>query len=78
MKTLILAGLLLFFAEAAQAGPVLDAVKQAHALSCGVVSVADDESEDDTHGNLAAFGAEICRAVAAGVLGITAKGFKLF
>jgi general L-amino acid transport system substrate-binding protein len=53
----------------ARAGTVLDGIKQVRALSCGVVTELNDETTDDTHGNLSALGTDICRAVGAAVLG---------
>ena len=55
---------ILLFAKAAQAG-TLDVIKQTHMLHCGVNTALNDETKDDTHGNTASFGADICRAVAA-------------
>jgi general L-amino acid transport system substrate-binding protein len=63
----------LFAACSARAGTVLDGVKKTGLLSCGVVTALNDETVDDTHGNLSSFGAEICNAVAAAVLGPKAK-----
>jgi general L-amino acid transport system substrate-binding protein len=51
----------------AQAGKVLDEVKAANRLACGTVSELNDETIDDTHGNLSALGADMCRAVAAAI-----------
>ena len=67
MRLKILA--LLCATTTAQAGATLDTIKQAHALHCGVVTNANDESKDDTHGDLSAFGTEICTAIGAAVLG---------
>ncbi len=58
-----------FASAAAQAGPALDNVKQTKRLDCGVVTELNDETTDDTHGDLSAFGKEICRAVGSAVLG---------
>ncbi len=52
----------------AQAGPILDHVKRAGTLSCGLIHVPEDYGRTDIHGSLDAFGSEICRAVAAAVL----------
>ena len=60
---------LLLLSGTARAGSVLDELKKTGVLSCGVVTAPNDETVDDTHGNLSAFGAEICRAVGAAVLG---------
>jgi general L-amino acid transport system substrate-binding protein len=59
--------LLAAFAPTCHAGPVLEAVKSSGTLSCGTVSELNDETTDDTHGNLSAFGADMCRAVAAAI-----------
>ena len=58
---LLLAG----HAQFARAGTTLDKVRAAGSLTCGVVSDEDDYSEADTHGNLTALGADMCRALAA-------------
>ncbi len=57
--------IVLTIGPAAHAGTVLDTVLHTHALACGTVSAANDETKDETHGNTVAFGGEICRAVAA-------------
>jgi general L-amino acid transport system substrate-binding protein len=59
--------------SAAQAGSVLDKIRQTKSLECGVVAELDDETTDDTHGDLSAFGKEICRAVGSAALGPTAS-----
>jgi general L-amino acid transport system substrate-binding protein len=51
------------------AGATLDKVKSAGVLRCGININADDWSKSEPHGDLAAFEADICRAVAAAVLG---------
>ena len=72
MRSLCLV-LFLLAAGRAHAGAVLDGIKQAHRLECGVVTAIADETTDDTHGDLSAFGADICRAVGAAVLGARAQ-----
>ncbi len=72
MRSLCLV-LFLLAAGRAHAGAVLDSIKQAHRLECGVVTAIADETTDDTHGDLSAFGADICRAVGAAVLGARAQ-----
>ena len=47
----------------------LESIRAAKHLECGVVSGVDDWNGEDLHGNLSALEAEICRAVAAAVLG---------
>jgi len=69
LKTLLVAGLLAGVAHAAHAGETVDAVRGAGTLTCAVVTDLDDYSEAGTHGNLSALGADLCRAVAAVVLG---------
>jgi general L-amino acid transport system substrate-binding protein len=66
-------GLLLCASLPACAGTVLDHVKHSGVLECGVVTAVNDETIDDTHGDLSAFGADICRAVGAAVLGPKAR-----
>jgi len=58
---------------AASAGGQLEAVKSAGELACGVVREDYDYSKEQTHGNLSALGTDICKAVAAAVLGENAK-----
>ncbi len=53
----------------AWAGGVLDQVRQSGHLACGSVTEPADDNKDDTHGRTAALGADICRAVAAALLG---------
>ena len=67
----VLAAATLWFvaAQQARAGATLDAVRAAGTLTCGVVTDVDDYSEADTHGNLAAFGGDLCRAMAAEIFG---------
>jgi general L-amino acid transport system substrate-binding protein len=66
-------GLLLLAALPARAGTVLDGIKTSGVLNCGVVTALNDESMDDTHGNLSAFGQDICTAVGTAVLGPKAR-----
>ncbi len=58
-------------------GPTLAAIRKAGALRCGVVVDEDDYSEADTHGNLSALGADLCRALAAEALGDPARALFL-
>ncbi len=53
----------------ARAGAVLDRVKAADALSCGLIDQPDDWGKEDVHASLPELGADLCRAVAAAVLG---------
>lgn len=52
-----------------QAGPVLDRVKSSGTLQCGVLKEPEDYGKADIHGALVALGTDLCRAVAAAVLG---------
>ncbi len=60
---------LLAGAAPARADAVLDRIRQAGVLACGMLSEPADYTEDDTHGALPALDRDICRAVAAAVLG---------
>ncbi len=62
---------------AAAPGATLAAVRAAGALRCAVVTDVDDYSEADTHGNLSALGADVCRALAAEALGDPARALFL-
>ncbi len=73
IRDLLFAAAALVGATNAHAGAVLDRVRTQHQVNCGVVTDQDDYSKEDTHGNLAAFGADLCRAVTAAVLGSDAK-----
>ena len=64
-------------APASGAGSTLAAVRAAGALRCGLVADEDAYSEADTHGNLSALGADLCRALAAEALGDPAKALFL-
>ncbi len=72
-RLLLCGATLLCLAAPARAGAALDRVRAAGALSCGVLDEPDDYGKDDIHGALEAFGTDICRAVAAAVLGDPAK-----
>jgi len=81
VKTFILSLLLLVCAAtASHAGTILDRVRAAGTLACGAVSEPGDDNEDDTHGDTLPFGRDMCRAVAAAVLGdasrVTVYGFR--
>ncbi len=56
-------------AAPARAGAVLDRVKAAGVLQCGVLTEPDDWGKDDVHAALPELGADLCRATAAAVLG---------
>ena len=53
----------------ARAGAVLDRVKAAGTLRCGVVNQPDDWGKADVHASLPEFNGDMCRALAAAVLG---------
>lgn len=53
--------------------PVLDRVRAAGALNCGVVKEEEDYSRATDHGNRAAFDIDLCKAVAVAILGPGAK-----
>ena len=57
----------------ARAGAVLDRVKAADALNCGVIDEPDDWGKEDVHASLPELGTDMCRAVAAAVLGSADK-----
>ena len=73
LRLWFLTAALLLAAPLAHAGQVLDRVKAQQHLNCGVVTDLDDYSYEDTHGNLALLGADLCKAVTAAVLGESAK-----
>ena len=56
-------------APPASAGAVLDRVKAAGVLRCGVLTEPDDWTKDDVHAPLPELGRDLCRATAAAVLG---------
>ena len=66
MAALLLAA---FPIHPARAGRTLDTVRAAATLRCGTITELNDETIDDTHGNLAALGADFCSAVAAATAG---------
>ncbi len=53
--------------------PVLDRIRSAHAVSCGVSKEEEDYSRAEDHGNRAAFDIDLCKAVAVAVLGPGAR-----
>jgi general L-amino acid transport system substrate-binding protein len=61
--------LLLLLAAAAPKPDTAAKLQAAGTLACGVVSEAEDWSHDDPHGPMQKFDTEICRAVAAALLG---------
>ncbi len=61
------------FASAAQAGPTLDAVKKNGVLSCGVSTGLTGFSQADSQGRYTGLDVDICRMVAAAVLGDASK-----
>ena len=73
MRWLLCVALALGLATPARAGAVLDRISAAGTLSCGVLDEPDDYGKDDIHGALEALGTDICRALAAAVLGDPGK-----
>jgi general L-amino acid transport system substrate-binding protein len=65
--------------DRAEAGAVLDKIRSSKTLTCGIDTDEPDYSKADTHGNMAAFGADLCRAVASAILGpgATVKAVQL-
>ena len=61
--------LALLASSASYAGQTLDRVRAAGTLACGSITEPGDYTKDDTHGRTESFGGDICRAVAAAVLG---------
>jgi general L-amino acid transport system substrate-binding protein len=61
--------LTLGFFHAAKAGAILDRVREAQTLRCGVIGEMADENKTDAHGNLAPLANEICRAVSVTLFG---------
>ncbi len=69
MTKLIFALLALLSTQTAVAGSVLDRVRAAHTMSCGVIKEEEDYSRATDHGNRAAFDLDMCKAVAVAALG---------
>jgi general L-amino acid transport system substrate-binding protein len=70
--------LLLGLWQAARAGDVLDRVRAAQTLRCGVIGEMADENKTDSHGNLAPLASEICRAVSVSLFGKDAAQISLY
>ncbi len=58
----------------ARAGAVLDRVKARGSLICGAVTPPDDFNKEDAHAAMPAFNSDLCRGIAAAVLGSADKG----
>jgi general L-amino acid transport system substrate-binding protein len=58
-------------ATAAPPAPILEVVRAAKHLACGVVKPADDWDLSNLHGDLSDLGADICRSVSIAILGST-------
>jgi general L-amino acid transport system substrate-binding protein len=69
----IAAGLSCGISPQALAGSMLDAVKEAGKISCGVAVEEQDWNKDDLHGSLAALDGEICKSIAVAVFGDPGK-----
>jgi len=63
----------LLLTAAAPKSDTASTIQAAGTLACGIISLAEDWSRDDPHGPLERFDGEICRAVAAAVLGKAAQ-----
>src|SRR5258708_28860738 len=61
------------FAAPAMAGPTLDKVRAAGALSCGVIAEPEDYNKVDLHASIAPLAVELCKAVSVAALGEHAK-----
>ncbi|TMK08110.1 MAG: transporter substrate-binding domain-containing protein, partial [Alphaproteobacteria bacterium] len=57
----------------ASAGPTLDKVKQAGAISCGVPTGIPGFAQPDNQGKYTGFDVDICRAISAAVFGDSDK-----
>jgi general L-amino acid transport system substrate-binding protein len=69
----LLAGLLIASTHAALAGGMMEDVRAAGTLSCGVTIESEDYSKSEAHGDLSDLGLDVCRAMAAVVLGDAGK-----
>src|SRR5436309_15754844 len=56
-------------AGTAEAGPTLDKIKQAGAVTCGVPTGVPGFAQPDNQGKYAGFDVDICRAISAAVFG---------
>ncbi len=61
------------FAAPAEAGPTLDKVKQAGSLVCGVSTGLAGFSQPDNQGNYTGLDVDVCKAIAAALLGDAGK-----
>ena len=61
------------FAVAAQAGPTLDKITQAGALTCGVPTGIPGFGMPDSQGKYSGLDVDICRAIAAAIFGDSEK-----
>ncbi|KQP18511.1 amino acid ABC transporter substrate-binding protein [Pseudorhodoferax sp. Leaf267] len=73
LRTALLAACAAALPATAQAGPTLDAVRAAGALRCGVSTGLLGFSHPDANGQWAGMDVDVCRAVAAAVLGSADK-----
>lgn len=73
IKTVCAVGALLALCSAANAGPVLDAVKARGQVICGVNTAAPGFASADSKGQWTGLDVDTCRAVAAAVLGDAQK-----
>jgi general L-amino acid transport system substrate-binding protein len=73
IRVALLVGLLIASTCVALAGGTLDDVRAAAVLACGVTIESEDYSKSESHGDLSDLGLDVCRAVAAVVLGDASK-----
>ncbi len=73
IRLALLVGCLIASTRAALAGGTMDDVQAAGVLVCGVTIESEDYSKSEAHGDLSDLGLDVCRAVAAVVLGDAGK-----
>jgi general L-amino acid transport system substrate-binding protein len=73
IRPALLVGFLIASTRIALAGDTLEEVRAAGVLTCGVTIESEDYSKSESHGDLSDLGLDICRAVAAVVLGDAGK-----
>jgi general L-amino acid transport system substrate-binding protein len=73
IRLALLVGCLIASTRVALAGGTLEDVRAAGVLACGVTIESEDYSKSELHGDLSELGLDVCRAVAAVVLGDAGK-----
>ena len=73
IRIALLVGCLIASTRVAFAGGTLEDVRAAGVLACGVTIESEDYSKSESHGDLSSLGLDVCRAVAAVVLGDAGK-----